>query len=326
MGYDPLLRCVVLKAVLSLVAATCRLPIDFPQASRLSGVTIGPENSLVVVSDGGSVLFADLDDFTVRVDQALNDKYKDHYGWFQLEGVAMTNPESTYVYLGMENQPIVLEYEWHSTHRITREFNLGPSFKHTGTKGIRSLTWVPNEASTQQGYFYIGSHMTGDIFIYELPLLDSTGPMAAAKLIDVWKPLSMLGNHNIGGLSYSSRYIFTSYDGGNSNHVLIYPVTDNGLCGELLEQYEVDVMNAQGMAVRKRDHDSWEFFFSSTRREAVFAYTFRFVSGFALHSQCSGLTRHSLRSGARLASILWLVHVGLFYMVLSRVSARSPRT
>jgi len=237
-----------------------------------------------VVSDGGSLLFVDLEDFTVREDKALNDKYRDAYGWFDLEGITMTNYEkSTYLYLGMENMAVVLEYDWRDTQRIYRRFDL-PGL---GNEGIQSLTWVPTEASTHQGYFYMGSRAKGSIFIYELPLLDSAGPEAQATLRDRWTPLEGGGDRNIAGLAYSAGYIFVSYDDVNSNHVLIYPILANGLYGELAEQYQVDVVDSQGIAVRLRANNTWEVYFTSDSQAAVFAYTFQFVTGFELHGHCN---------------------------------------
>jgi len=225
-----------------------------------------------------------LDDLSVREDRTLNDKYTDTYGWFDLEGVAMTNPESTFIYMGMENKATILEYEWHSSRRIFRRFDL-PGFERRGTHGMEALTWVPSDASAHQGYFYVGSQMTGHIFIYELPLLDDTGPVAMAKLLDIWTPLK--SESNVAGLSFSSGYIFVNYDDGHSNHVLIFPILNNGLPGPLKEQYEVDVADAEGLAVRKTGHESWEVFFSSDARQAIFAYDFRFVTGFQLHGRCA---------------------------------------
>lgn len=240
----------------------------------------------MVVSDTGTVQFVDLADMTVRQDQAINDKYTDSYGWFDFEGVAMTNPESTFIYLGMENKAVILEYEWHSSQRIFRRFDL-PGFERRGDRGMQSLTWVPTDASRHQGYFYVGSQMTGHVFIYEVPLLDENGPEAAARLVDIWTPLK--NDFLVAGLSFSSGYIFVNYDDGNSNHVLIYPILQNGLPGALEEQYQVDVADAEGLAVRKISEDSWEVFFSSDSRKAVFAYIFKFITGFELHGHCSRL-------------------------------------
>jgi len=266
------------------VGATCRLPIALPPASEPSGLTSGPRNSLVAVSDGGTLIFIDMDDLSVREDKTLNDKYKDTYGWFDLEGVAMTNPESTFVYLGMENKAAILEYEWHTSRRIFRRFDL-PGFERRGSHGMESLTWVPSDASRHQGYFYVGSQMTGHVFIYELPLLDDTGPVATARMADIWTPLK--SETNVAGMSYSSGYIFVNYDNGHSNHVLIFPIMKNGLPGPLKEQYEVDVSDAEGLTVRRTSSDSFEVFFASDMRQAIFAYDFKFITGFELHGRCT---------------------------------------
>jgi len=273
---------------LLLAAATCRLPVQFPDNTGPSGVTIGPRNSLVVASDGGSMLFVDMEDFTVREDTALNDKYRDAYGWFDLEGVTMNNPEtSSYLYLGMENKPAILEYEWKSKHEIIRRFDL-PGL---GTEGVQALAWVPTQASSHMGYFYVGSRSKGSVFIYELPLLENTGPEAQAVLRNTWTPLKDDSAKHIAALAYSDGYIFVSYDDASSSHVMIYPVMANGLYGDLAEQYQVDVVNAQGLAVQKRANETWEVYFTSDSERSLLAYTFRFVTGFELFGHCTAFGR-----------------------------------
>jgi len=317
-NFWPLLSALAL--LLGRADATCRLPIVFPKGSEPSGVTLGPQNSLVSVSDSGTVLFIDLDDLMVREDRTLNEKYKDQYGWFDLEGVAMTNPESTFVYLGMENKATILEYEWHSSRHIFRRFDL-PGFERRGNHGMESLTWVPTDASRHQGYFYVGSQMTGHVFIYELPLLDKTGPKALARLADIWTPLK--DESNVAGLSYSSGYIFVNYDDGHSNHVLIFPVLKNGLPGPLKEQYEVDVSDAEGLAVRSTGVDSWEVFFSSDAGQAIFAYDFKFITGFQLHGRCARnqeavkipSAAPAIHSRTRLTPFILLCHLAVLFRI-----------
>jgi hypothetical protein len=252
----------------------------------------------------------------VREDTALNDKYKDSYGWFDLEGVSMTNIESPFVYLGMGNKAVVLEYEYRQSRRIFRRFDL-PGFERRGNRGMESLTWVPSSASRHQGFFYIGSQMTGHVFIYELPLLEETGPQATARLVDIWTPLKH--DSNIAGLSYSSNYIFVNYDDGNSNHVLIFPILENGLPGAVKEQYQVDVADAEGLAVRKTAADTWEVFFSSDRRMAIFAYTFRFLTGFELHNHCARIMAATPSSTSTRYTIseIFILCVALWSMMLA---------
>lgn len=300
MGVRPRLRVLAGVAAVFVLrppraGAICRLPFHFPEGAKPSGATVGPHNSLVIASDSGTLLFADLDDYAIREDSALNDKYKDSYGWFDLEGVAMTSPESTYLYVGLENEAAILEYEWHSSRRVTRRFNL-PGFERSAGQGLQSVTWVPTDASTHLGYFYVGSGLKGNVFIYELPLLDDTGPEATARLISIWTPLE--GNKLITGLSYSGGYVFTSYDDGNSNRVQIYPKLASGRPGELAEQYEVDITNAEGMAVRQTDQETWEVFFASDARQELFVYSFRFVRGFEPHPHCSARGLASPTGGA----------------------------
>mmetsp|Transcript_142537 Transcript_142537/g.355272 ORF Transcript_142537/g.355272 Transcript_142537/m.355272 type:complete len:328 (+) Transcript_142537:87-1070(+) len=303
-----------------LVAATCRLPVQFPETAGPSGVTIGPRNSLIVASDQGSILFVDMDDYAVREDTALNDKYRDAYGWFDLEGITMNNPEtSSYLYLGMENKPAILEYDWKSSHEIVRRFDL-PGL---GTEGVQSLAWVPTQASSHMGYFYAGSRAQGSILVYELPLLENTGPEAQAVLRNTWTPLKDTSTKNVAGLAYSDGYIFVSYDDASSNHVLIYPIMANGLYGDLAEQYQVDVVDAQGMAVQKRANQTWEVYFASDSERSLLAYTFRFVTGFELHGHCTsfgqaGNLPHSASSTAACLSYVTGSVTLLALSILSR--------
>lgn len=303
----------------TLSKAACRLPFTFPNDVGLSGVTVGPKNSLVLASDDGKLVFADLEDFSLRVDTALNDKYRDSYGWLDLEGVAMTSPESTYLYFGMENKAAIVEYEWRSSHRIFRQFIL-PGFEHHVGQGLQSLTWVPTQASKNLGYFYVGSRLNGGVYIYEAPLLDNTGSKASAQHISKWIPLE--SHKHIAGLSYSAGFLFLCYEDGRATRVLIYKVdSSTGQPGPLEEQYEVDIPGAGGLSVRQIDRNTWEVFFASDTKQDMFAYTFRFVTGFESHTHCSvghPRTSGSTRRNTWQATGLWLLYTWLAYVSVFR--------
>merc|ERR1712224_747838 len=89
-----------------------------------------------------------------------------------------------------------------------------------------------------------------------------------------------------------------------------------GLPGNLVEQYEVDVSAAQGIALKPGEEKdgswdgSWEVFFCSDLRRDVLAYKFRFVTGFELHRRCrdSSYARHSVHARGALLLVLtsWL--------------------
>lgn len=285
---------------------SCKLPFRFPHHAEPSGGTIGPRNTLIVPSDDGPLFFCDLKTYSVRADVTLRDdtKYKESYGWFDFEGLTMTNPESTFVYAGLENKPIIVEYEWHSARRIFRRFDL-PDFDRAGNRGLESVTWVPTRASSHQGYFYVGSQMTGFVFIYELPILSDTGPEAQATLIKKWQPIS---DTDLSGMACSENFLFLNYDDGEQNHVLIYPILENGLPGDLLEEYMVDVSDAEGIAVRKIDATTWEAFFSSDSMEGIFGYLFKFGKGFSLHPHCAHPAASSaITNGAAWTLLFWIM-------------------
>jgi len=249
---------VVFCSLLPVVSATCRLKLEMPSGTAPSGLAIGPSRMLITSCRDGTVLHANPKDGDVEQELVVGSSDADPYHRRDLRGCAMTNPESSYFYLGAASEPSVFEYEWHTARRITRRFML-PGFEHPPTEGgIQSLTWVPTDASRHQGYFYVGSPGCR-IFIYDLPLVEDTGPEAIGRLISVWTPLQ--GSSASAGLSFSGGMLFVSYDQGSSNHVLVFEVLENGLQGALLEQYEVDVPNGCGLAVRREDATTWEAFF-----------------------------------------------------------------
>eukprot|EP00928_Gymnodinium_smaydae_P008355 TRINITY_DN13041_c0_g1_i1.p1 TRINITY_DN13041_c0_g1~~TRINITY_DN13041_c0_g1_i1.p1 ORF type:complete len:294 (-),score=65.39 TRINITY_DN13041_c0_g1_i1:20-901(-) len=236
---------------------TCRLPVTFPRTARPSGATAGPGNTLIFASGSGTLLFLDLDDYSMREDTALNDKYQDMYGSFDLQGLAMSDTLSNYVYFVAQGKASVFQYDFKDTRRIVRRFDL-PGFSGSSAAGAESLTWVPTQASPHGGYFYVGSQLAGQVFVYELPINDDSAPVVSGdskQLMTIWTPLKE--SQTVAGLSYSGGYLFVNYDERYSNHVLIYPILPNGLPGELKEQYQVDVSNAEGLVARQSDGKSW---------------------------------------------------------------------
>jgi len=284
--------------------ATCVLPVTMPPGFRPAGAAMGPKGELVLVSDTGGLVFVDVDDYAIsRYDTALTDKYLDSYGVLDLEGCEMLTNSSDHLYFATHTKSnelighsmasaCILEYEWHK-EIILRRYSL-VGFERVGGGGVESITWVPNNISQYGGYFFVGSMTTGHIFVYELPTgVTSMGGDIDGKLITTWTPLQ--SETDVASLCYSDGYIFVNYDDGASSHILIYPVMAMGLPGDLKEQYRVDAPTAEGMAVQKISDDTWEIFFSSNSRRQVFAYAFRFVTGFELHRHCSGLEKQLAR-------------------------------
>ncbi|OLQ14966.1 hypothetical protein AK812_SmicGene863 [Symbiodinium microadriaticum] len=104
--------------------------------------------------------------------------------------------------------------------------------------------------------------------------------------------------------------------------VLIFEVLASGLPGELLEQHQVDVENAVGLAARKLTDELWEVLFVSASRRKVYGYNFRFVYGFSPHRFCAVATgvqeAPPWRSGAAFA---WPRHtIAALALAMTRVS------
>lgn len=97
---------------LRLVAGGCVLPLT-REGFQPAAVTVGPQDKLIMANAAGMLLFADLDDFTIQEDLHFSQISKGS----NIQGLTMTSPESTYLYLGAQEKSQLLEYEWHSSHQ-----------------------------------------------------------------------------------------------------------------------------------------------------------------------------------------------------------------
>jgi len=80
------------------------------------------------------------------------------------EALTIADPDSNYIYVGVENAPAILEFDWTaptSTPRITKSWSLGSWLSGMGNSGLEGLAYVPNEFhdfadSSSGGVFYVG--------------------------------------------------------------------------------------------------------------------------------------------------------------------------
>ena len=147
-------------SVLPCAFAGCVLPLGM-EGFQPSAMVAGPQNGLIVADAAGKLLFTDLEDFTLQDMQFSRQESEPN-----IQGLAMTSPESTYLYLGAEHGSEILEYEWHSSHKIFRTFQL-LGLPHDASSdeqhlGLQSLTFVPTSASSQEGYFYASTGISGE--------------------------------------------------------------------------------------------------------------------------------------------------------------------
>ena len=140
------------------VFAGCVLPIRMEGFQPTAMVTLS--DKLVITNSAGVLLFVDLDDFIHQHDLHV---FREAPG-ANIQGLTVTNPESTYLYLGAEHAAEVLEYEWHSSHKIFRKFQLLGLPGSNGHPGLQSLTFVPTPASSEEGYFYASTGTSGEFW------------------------------------------------------------------------------------------------------------------------------------------------------------------
>ncbi|HLC70304.1 MAG TPA: SdiA-regulated domain-containing protein [Patescibacteria group bacterium] len=80
------------------------------------------------------------------------------------EALTIIDPNSSYIYIGVENAPAILEFDWSappSTPRITKSWSLNNWLPGMGNAGLEGLAFVPNEFhdfadSSSGGVFYVG--------------------------------------------------------------------------------------------------------------------------------------------------------------------------
>eukprot|EP00397_Hematodinium_sp_SG-2012_P047377 GEMP01053855.1.p1 GENE.GEMP01053855.1~~GEMP01053855.1.p1 ORF type:complete len:249 (+),score=27.09 GEMP01053855.1:411-1157(+) len=196
---------------------------------------------------------------------------------------------------------MIIEYDYRRQHKILQTFKL-VEFERAENRGLESISWVPNSLSIYGGYFYVGSQLTGNVFIYELPIQPASvvgGTKvtdAGAKLIRIWTPTQ---NDDISGIAHIDRYLFLNFDNGDHNRVMVYHVQKDGLPGTLKKEYRLDLNDAEGISIRRAHQGEWEVIFMSDTLNSIFAFYFSFDEGFVPYPYCQRrLSRTMLASAS----------------------------
>ncbi len=92
-----------------------------------------------------------------------------------LEGICVADANSDFVYVGVEGPEDGVKEFNIVNGQVTRFFNLTPWMHSLDPNlGLEALTFVPDTASSEGGYFYAGLQETGTIYIFELPIVSSS--------------------------------------------------------------------------------------------------------------------------------------------------------
>ena len=219
----------------------------FPSES-LPGISVGDNNlpsgyepsgivwhsrvqKLFLVSDGGIVSSMNTDGTGVS----------NWYPGGDLEGIAIAQPQSSLIYLGIEHPDSISEFNI-TTGMVTRTFDLRSWMTGPDNSGLEALTFVPDANDAEGGLFYAGLQDTGQIFVFRLPILSSTTSTAVTYI----RTIPALNNINdISGLHYeiSQDVLYAIYDSAN----LLRAMEPNGT---LIKEWNLPGVDQEGITLK----------------------------------------------------------------------------
>jgi hypothetical protein len=177
---------------------------NLPSGYETSGIVWHSRlQKLFLVSDGGTVSSMDANGQNVANWSVPGD----------LEGITIAQPQSSFVYLGIESPDSIREFNV-ATGQVTRTFTLTPWMTGPDNSGLEALTFVPDAGNPEGGLFYAGLQNDGRIFVFQLPILSSTTSTAVTLL----QTIPALNNVNdISDMHYeaSQNVLYAIYDTAN---------------------------------------------------------------------------------------------------------------
>ena len=160
-------------------------------------------SKLLLVSDGGLVSMLNADGTSVSNWSVTGD----------LEAISVTDPSSSFVYVGVENPDSILELNI-STGVVTRTFDLTPWMSGPSNQGLEALTFLPDPGDPEGGLFYAGLQDDGKIYSFRLSISSSTTATTVTYLETI---TPVLGRTDLSGLHYDSNneVLYAIFDGSD---------------------------------------------------------------------------------------------------------------
>ncbi len=101
-----------------------------------------------------------------------------------LEGICIADPNTDFIYVGVERPDDGIKEFNIVTAQVTRFFDLTPWMQSVDPNlGLEAVTFVPDTGHPEGGYFYTGMQEDGMIYIFELPI-KSTSTDSTVTFID----------------------------------------------------------------------------------------------------------------------------------------------
>ena len=208
---------------------------NLPAGYETSGITWHSRvQKLFLVSDGGTVSSMSANGTGVTNWSVGGD----------LEGITAANPQSDFIYLGIENPDSIREFSI-ATGQVTRTFNLTGWMTGPDNSGLEALTFVPDASDPEGGLFYAGLQASGQIFMFRLPILSSTTSTAVTHVGTI---PALSGVSDISDLHYqtSQDVLYAIYDSAN----LLRAMEPDGT---LIKEWSLPGNDQEGLVLKGTD-------------------------------------------------------------------------
>ncbi|MBK6940491.1 MAG: hypothetical protein IPH13_09870 [Planctomycetes bacterium] len=187
---------------------------------------------LFAVSDDGRVV-------RVEADGSLPQSWS--LGNLDLEDITVADPDSDFVYLGIEQPDSIAEFRL-STGSITRTFAFGAWMSPLSSDGVEGITFVPDENAAEGGEFWVAQQLDGRIFRFRLPIASSstsTTPIFLGSFVPV------PGRVDLSGLAFDpvADCVVAIWDGANV-------IARISRAGAVLTEWQLPGNDQEGVAVR----------------------------------------------------------------------------
>ena len=134
-------------------------------------------------------------------------------GVTDFEGITIADPNSPFVYVGVERPDSILELN-RITGAVTRSFDLTPFMTGPDNRGLEALTFVPDSQNPEGGIFYAGLQNDGQVYSFQLPILSSASSTTVTH-VNTFTPV--VGRDDLSGLHYDTveQVLYAVFDSSN---------------------------------------------------------------------------------------------------------------
>jgi hypothetical protein len=190
----------------------------------------GRLGKLLAVSDGGTLSSMSIDGSEIVNWSVPGD----------LEGICVADPQSDFVYVGVEHPDSILEVDVR-TGVVTRAFDLTKWLTSADNQGLEALAFVPTAGSPEGGVFYAGLQADGRIYAFALPIVSS----ATATSVSYQGTITLeAGLADIADLSYDrdSGVLLSVFDGPNRLKATTHT-------GQVLQEWDLPGTEQEGVTL-----------------------------------------------------------------------------